>query len=271
MDRKALSSLFLFIFLFISSLTSLSAKVFVVSDIDDTIKKANSSNGGIGQIYHFFRKKIYPEMRDIFVELDSSFKARGEEVEFYYVSAAPDMIFNQQKWLKKYNFPAGEATLRRLGDGDTYTYKKSVIGEILKKATSSDTIYFFGDNASKDAIVYKELVEENDFANSFIYIRDVSTEATFWSEDFDVHKLEGVRYFFSERDLLRERGLFFMSGELRNLIMDAYEEKSLIPEYTLKTLEKRIKDEWGCGFRIECRSIAEERAEEFWDDYYTRF
>lgn len=265
--RKTLC-LVLFSFL---TLIGLQAKVFVISDIDDTIKKANSANRSIGQVYHFLRKKIYPEMRDMFIELEETYEARGEEVEFFYVSAAPDILFDQDEWIEKHNFPAGEATLRDFGSGDTYTYKKRVIGNILKAADPYDTIYLFGDNASKDAIVYKELVEEGGFSNHFIYIRDVETDATFWSTDLPVRRLSGVRYFFSEREFLNERGLFFMSESLRETIISAYEERSLIPEYSLKTLEKRLKKEWGCGLDFSCRCIAEENAAKFWDDYYSKF
>ncbi len=266
MIHKTLALLFT-----LMTLTAVQAKVFVISDIDDTIKKANSANGGVGQIYHFLRKKIYPEMRDLFVELESSYKEMGEEVEFQYVSAAPDILFDQDKWIEKHGFPAGEATLRSIGSGDTYSYKKRVIGNIVAKGTSSDTYYFFGDNASKDAIVYKELVDERGLSNSFIYIRDVETDATYWDSEFPVRKLDGVRYFFSERDLLRDRGVFFLSQKLRDLIHASYMEQSLIPSYTLKALEKRIKKEWGCKFDFYCRSVANDRAEEFWNDYYQQY
>ena len=265
--RRPLSILTLFILVASSS----QAKVFVVSDIDDTIKKANSASSGIGEIYHFLRKKIYPEMRDLFVELERTYEARGEEVEFFYVSAAPDILFDQYKWLEKHSFPAGSATLRDIGSGDSYTYKKRVIGNILKEANPYDTIYLFGDNASKDAIVYKELVEEGNFVNSFIYIRDVETEATYWNPNFPIHRLSGIRYFFSERDLLTERGLFFMSAELRKLIVAAYDEKSLIPEYSLNTLEKRVKKVWDCGFDFVCRRDANAQAKNFWNAYYAKY
>ena len=246
------------------------AKVVVVSDIDDTIKKANSASSGIGEIYHFLRKKIYPEMRDLFVELDQAYRAEGEDVEFYYVSAAPDIVFNQEKWLCKHGFPQGPATLRRLGDGGTYEYKKRVIGNILKDLGPEDTVYLFGDNASKDAIVYSELVSELGL-NGYIYIRDVQTDATYWNADFDVNRIRSVRYYFSERDLLRDRGLYFMSAELRDTIEASYEEKSLIPEYTLKTLKKRIRKAWDCGWKKSCRREAKELAKTFWNNYYSTY
>lgn len=253
-------------------LPSVFAKVIVVSDIDDTIKKANSANGGIGQAYHFLRKKVYLEMRDLFVELERSYEDLGEEVEFYYVSAAPDVLFNQQKWLAKHKFPQGYDRLRVPGDGNTYTYKTKVIGDILAKMSPSDTFYFFGDNSSKDAIVYSELTEKMGLVNSYIFIRDVSSEATDWSSALPIHRLEGVNYFFSEAELVDHPTLFFISEELRAKIAKAYAERELIPEYTYKTLVSRMKDSFNCSFfDFDCKVTAENEAAKMWNDYHSRF
>lgn len=266
--EKFIKSLILLVTLSVS--LSAYSKVYVISDIDDTIKKANSSGPALPQAYHFLRKKIYPEMRDLFNELKDVYERLGEEVEVIYVSAAPDAIFNQQKWIKKHNFPAGRAILRRPGDGDTYTYKTNTITELLKVATPSDTVYFFGDNSSKDPIVYKEITEKFNLT-SFIFIRDVSTEATFWANDLPITQLDGVSYFFSERELIGMEGLFFLSNELVDKIKKAYDDKELIPCYTEKTLKRRLKKSYGCGLDKSCRSIANENGERFWNDYHTRY
>jgi len=210
-------------------------------------------------------------MRDMFNELDDTYERFGEEVEFHYVSAAPDFLFNQDKWLKEHNFPAGEARLKRRGDGDTYTYKTNVIGSILKKARPTDTVYLFGDNASKDAIVYKELVEKLGLQNNFIYIRDVTTYATEWNDELVVRRLDGIRYFFSEVEFIGDSGLFFISENLKDDIKSAYASKHLIPDYTFKSLEKRLSKDWGCGFNFSCRCIAKEEAQRFWTDYHTQY
>lgn len=246
------------------------AKVYVISDIDDTIKKANSADGGIMQVYHFLRKKIYPEMRDIFVELKDVYENLGEEVEFHYVSAAPDFTFNQDKWIKEHNFPAGEATLKRRGDGDTYTYKTNTISAILEKANANDIVYFFGDNSSKDAIVYSELTKKFSL-KSFIYIRDVETDATYWNDELPINQLEGVHYFFSEVELVDQEGLFFISDKLVTKIRSAYEQKHLIPQYTFRILKRRLRNEWGCKLDKGCWRIAKEYAGKLWQDYHSRF
>lgn len=267
---KYFKTLTLFVLFFLSG-QSLWAKVYVISDIDDTIKKAYTANGGLPQLYHFFRKRIFPEMRDLYGELEEVYEKLGEEVEFHYVSAAPDWSFYQQKWLAKHNFPAGTDRLKRKGDGDTYTYKTNVITKILEQASPRDTIYLFGDNSSKDPIVYKEVTEKLGLVNSFIYIRDVKTEATYWSDDLPVRQLEGVTYFFSERDLVNNDGLFFLSSELIQKIEASYDDRSLVPSYTQKQLEKRLRKEWGCGLNFNCRCIAKDNAEKFWDDYHNRY
>jgi hypothetical protein len=254
--------------LFVS--TNLWAKVYVISDIDDTIKKANSADGGVMQAYHFLRKKIYPEMRDLFVELKYVYERLGEEVEFHYVSAAPDFTFNQDKWLQEHNFPEGEATLKRFGDGDTYTYKTNTISAILENAVPNDTVYFFGDNSSKDAIVYKELTQKFGL-KSFIYIRDVETDGTYWNDELPIHQLEGIYYFFSEVELIDQEGLFFMSDKLANDIRQAYLKKELIPRYTFRILKRRLRNEWGCKLDKGCWRIAKEVAGDFWQDYHQRF
>lgn len=263
---KLLLSLILTLFSF-----SVFSKVYVISDIDDTIKKANSEGSTIPLAYHFLRKKIYPEMRDLYNELQAVYEKLGEEVEFIYVSAAPDFTFNQDKWIQKHNFPAGRAILRKAGSGDTYNYKTKTISEVLSSASTSDIVYFFGDNSSKDPIVYKEVSEKLGLDNNFIFIRDVSTEATFWESGLPVNQLNGVNYFFSERELVGLDGLFFMSNDLVSKIQNSYDQRELIPCYTEKTLKKRLKAEWGCGYDLGCRRLASKKAEEFWSEYYRRF
>lgn len=246
------------------------SKVYVISDIDDTIKKANSADGGVMQVYHFLRKKIYPEMRDLFVELKDVYEDLGEEVEFHYVSAAPDFTFNQDKWIAKHHFPAGEATLKNFGDGDTYTYKTNTISAILEKTSPNDIVYFFGDNSSKDAIVYSELTEKFKL-KSFIYIRDVETNATYWNDQLPIHQLEGVHYFFSEVELIDQEGLFFMTDTLVSNIREAYQQQQLIPRYTFRILKRRLRNEWGCKLKKGCWRTAKEVAGDYWQDYHSRY
>lgn len=247
------------------------SKVYVISDIDDTIKKANSAGPIIPLTYHFLRKKIYPEMRDIFNELQAVYEKLGEEVEFIYVSAAPDFTFAQEKWLEKHNFPKGDTYLKQPDSPKTYEYKTETITKILEAADVTDTVYLFGDNSSKDPLVYTEVVEKLGLVNNFIFIRDVTTEATYWNDDLPIVHIDGASYFFSERDLLGMEGLFFISEELTERIQASYDKKEIVPCYTLKTLKRRLRKAYGCGLRKYCREVAKENASRFWEDYFGRY
>ena len=78
------------------------AKTVVISDIDDTLKKANSMGKAPEQIYHFLKKVPYLEMRDLFNEIKTNARAENEAIEFYYVSAAQRLTFNPDKWINKH-------------------------------------------------------------------------------------------------------------------------------------------------------------------------
>jgi hypothetical protein len=267
--KKNLKPLILLFSVLLSSATL--AKVYVISDIDDTIKKANSAGKPIPLVYHFLRKKIYPEMRDLFNELQGVYEKLGEEVEFIYVSAAPDFTFAQEKWIEKHNFPLGDTYLKQLDSPKTYEYKTQTITKVLKDAEVTDTIYFFGDNSSKDPIVYTEVSKKLGLVNSFIFIRDVSTEATYWNEDLPIVHVEGASYFFSERELIGMEGLFFISEELTQKIQSSYNNKDLVPCYTQKTLKRRLRKSYGCGLKRYCRSVAKENSERYWNEYFGRY
>ncbi|MBY0413992.1 MAG: hypothetical protein K2Q18_07495, partial [Bdellovibrionales bacterium] len=139
-------------------------------------------------------------------------------------------------------------------------------------------VIFFGDNSQFDAKVYYDLTNEMNL-KSKIYVRDVSTEATYFSADLPVVRLPNVVYFFSEMDLTVHSDFIFISAGLKNLITKGYQNKSLIPAYTLDTLEERLEDickkesksltDNGAD-KSKCKEEAKSRASKFWSDYYGR-
>lgn len=266
--------------LFSYSLAGL-AKTIIVTDIDDTIKKANSM-GGIGGLYHFLKKRPYEYTRDLYNEINDYEKANGEETAFYYVSAAPSFTFDAPAWLMLNNFPLGPTFLKTLENGgETYAYKYRTIKAIIEKELAVDPglkIIFFGDNSQFDGKVYYDLKLEMKLSNSEIYIRDVSTEATDFDPELPLVKLPGVVYFFSEMELTENSNFFFISNKLINGISAEYKLRTLIPLYTLDTLAYRLRIicekkhviitslvTAGCTIkgRIE--------ANKYWHDYHTRF
>lgn len=257
------------------------AKVLVFSDIDDTVKQANTMGGTKGYI-HFLKKKPFLEARDLFNEIKNNSLNAGEEIKFFYVSAAPSFTFKGTKWINKHNFPSGPMILKtKENGGPTYDYKynnmKAIIEYEQKRGETISKVLFFGDNSQHDAQVYYDLTK-NMGLDSEIYIRDVSTEATFFDSTLPVKRLPGVIYFFSEIELINEPTLYFMSDKLKALITKNYNNQTIIPNYTLKTLTKRVKKLCQAGYQVltesvmrDCRETAKLEAKLYFRDYYSRY
>lgn len=256
------------------------SKTIIVSDIDDTIKKANSM-GGVGGVWHFLKKKPYEEARDLFNEIKKNENSRGEETAYYYVSAAPSFTFDGDEWIRKNNFPVGPVILKTKDNGgETYAYKYRTIKAIIEKELKNDSslnVIFFGDNSQHDAKVYYDLNNEMNLGAD-IYIRDVSTEGTFFSSTLPVVRLPGVKYFFSERELIEDPFFSYMSRKLQDLITSQYEKRDLIPEYTLDTLGDRLKTICeGKSIIVteetqkSCKTEGKNQALKYWAEYYNRY
>lgn len=256
--------------LFLYSLPSFSRTV-VISDIDDTLKKSNSVGKPMEQAYHFLRKIPYFEMRDLFNEMKAEARKKNDGIRFYYVSAAYNITFNAQAWISKHHFPAGESFLKTSETkAPTYEFKyktvKALIEKEMTKLTAGEPlkVYMFGDNAQVDHVVYSDIKRDMKL-DAEIYIRDVRTEATYFDSTLPVKKHPGVQYYFSEVELFSLPTMSFVSNDLRLRTMNSYKKRELIPEYTLKTLERRLEDVYGDEER------AEDDAEKYWSDYYSRF
>ena len=241
-------NLFLISLISLFSLNIAKARVVVISDFDDTIKQANSKGSFLASSYHFLRKKPYLQMRDLFKELKKHYDGQGEQVEFNYVSAAPDILFAQQKWVEKHGFPVGNTFLRSIGSQDTYTFKYNQIVSILRPYLDEPglKVIFFGDNSTHDQDVYADAARDYKL-NAEIYVRDVATTATEF-EGFPATGREGVLYFFSEKELEKFAGLNFMSEVLKSNIDAEYRDETLVPKYTTKTMIKRVRKTLGCKF-----------------------
>lgn len=259
--------------LFLYSLT-VSSKTVVISDIDDTIKMSNSMGKPLEQAFHFLQKKPYLAMRDLYNEIKLDARHREDTYGFYYVSAAYSMTFKADKWIRKLDFPKGRTILRDINNKiPTYDFKYNVISQILKQEIKNLDVesgeelivYMFGDNAQFDAVVYDQIKRELNLPNANIFIRDVRAEATYFDSNIPVKKIDNIDYYFSEVELLAFNKFDFVSSDLKNKTHDEYVNKSLIPKYTLKTLERRLVQ-----FTND-KEQAKNEALKFWSDYYSRF
>ena len=259
-------------FLFLYSFQAFS-KTIIISDIDDTLKKANSAGKFPEQAYHFLKKIPYFEMRDLFNEIKSYENLKHETTSFYYVSAAFSFTFDAQAWLQKNHFPAGVSALRAFKNKEsTYDFKHGVIKKILElesinlDASTGETLHvlMFGDDAQVDALVYSDLTREMSL-DSHIYIRDVRAEATFFDSSLPIKQVKGANYYFSEIELFKYPEFNFLSTELLLRTRLSYAKRDIIPSYTFVTLNRRLQNLYNDKAR------AHDDALKFWNDYYTRF
>ncbi|MGZ3806724.1 MAG: phosphatase domain-containing protein [Bacteriovorax sp.] len=264
--------LFTFFIFFLYSLQAHS-KTIVISDIDDTLKKANSMGKAAELTYHFLRKLPYLEMRDLMNEIKERELSKHESIRYYYVSAAYEATFEAGEWLQKYHFPLGKSVLKAFKNKEsTYDFKHAVIKKILQaemqslKPKENEVLHvlMFGDNAQADAVVYSDLTKELNL-DSKIYIRDVRAEATFFDSTLMIKKMPGVNYYFSEVELLANPEFDYVSADLRMKTFKSYKERTLVPEYTLRTLDRRLQDLYHDKARAKSDSI------KYWNDYYSRF
>ena len=176
-----------------TSLEEGSSKIIVISDIDDTIKFRGHGRP-LDPLIHFFRKEIYPEMRDLYRDLASDLSHRG--IDFFYISGKNKYLFPTRRWLDESGFPHGETFLRGWDSGPIYPYKKGTIEKIIKPYTEggqNPTVLFFGDDTSKDPQIYLDVVRENQLQDTFIFIREVKRNKG---------RHPGVHYFSSEEEIV---------------------------------------------------------------------
>lgn len=230
---KFYSLLFLLTFtVFIS--TRAHALVIIVSDIDDTIRASNIKNKKQMVLNQLIGQEPFPHLIDIYQDIKKHYKNKGEEVIFYYLSAAPN-LFDVEEWLYFNNAPDGiiqQRNLFHLAFKSAGTYKHQFLKyfiekklKTLKDESKNDVkVIMFGDNGQQDPEVYEKILkdEELGLVNPKAYIRRVSADAV---------DLDGPKYFFSEKDLLEDETLsVLVSKKVKTAIKNAI-LKDIIPDF----------------------------------------
>ena len=167
-------------------------RIVVISDIDDTIKFRGHGRP-LDPIFYFYRRKIYPELRDIYRDLEHAYA----HVDFFYISGKNRYLFPTQRWLEESGFPHGETFLRAWDSGSIYPYKKRTIKTILESyrtGAEGFRVLFFGDNTSRDPQIYLDIAEEYELSEYQIFIRTIRN---------DKEQYPGIHYFSSEDEVKR--------------------------------------------------------------------
>ena len=148
------------------------AKVRVISDFDDTIKRSNIVNGGsrtAGRAILFY--KAYRAMPELFQEMINNSEG------LYVLSASPGIVGPIIKaTLKSYHIPYLDIFTRDLdeigSEEKKIAYKLESIESVLNENPEDDLI-LLGDNIEADHKVYLKVVQRNPSKVLSIYIRKV--------------------------------------------------------------------------------------------------
>lgn len=244
-------------------------KVFIVSDIDDTLK-INQGLDLKGVLY-FLRdeKDVQQDLLVLFREMES----RGAT--FIYLSSSFKYLYDASEWLEQAGFPTGSVFQRDENSSiNGKFYKKNKLREIILglNLQSDDSIHFFGDNLGGDDSVYAEVVSElNLQAPSRIYIRDVLLSQLTPFVEIKTSGLKDVNYFISMRELSPQIILWLMEGEISLeayvLLNLPYYSKNSISVLQKENMTRRLKH--GCAPRdLSCDGRSTKRMMSFVQSYY---
>ena len=150
-----------------------SAKVILISDIDDTIKLANIPSLVGSASYALDGESRFAGMAALYTLLSQQPQSSG----IYYISNAPSWLMEKTHldFLKTGRFPQG-SYIGRTEDGPA-DHKLNRMREILRKEKPTQVI-FFGDNTENDPLFYSMI--QTEFAHQGIefttFIRLVTSQ-----------------------------------------------------------------------------------------------
>lgn len=272
--RHLMAALVIFLCSFLAN-----AQIIVVSDIDDTIKASNSMGHWYETLYHFLRGKPYPEMRDLYRQLEAKAKQVNEPITFYYVTAAPKFLKFAANWPWKHGFPRGQGGLvvmKPSGGISSYQYKVQTIERLISRHRDFQNaqFYFFGDNSSYDAAAYQAIINKYQLKKANVYIRNVKVNNQIEPLSDKSTLPLGGRYFISEVELIGQAPLSFMSQGLKDRMWAKHLKGKLIPKYTLRTFMRRITS-WLTPFfhgkcKKKCQALSLKHYRSYWKRYHHR-
>lgn len=149
-------------------INSASAKVIVISDIDDTLKVSHivSKRGALASAAN--DDSLFVGMAEIFQMLKMSHR----DIEFHYVSLAPKILMYEQHsdFLKENDFPITQLHMNS-GIMQDPELKQKVIRQVLSEK-QPELVLYFGDNGQFDTVVYDQMKKEFPIIPSVTYIRE---------------------------------------------------------------------------------------------------
>jgi hypothetical protein len=139
--------------------------IFVVSDIDDTIKWSHILGPEVLLLRDGLDYRLaFKGMPELYTSLASA------GASFVYVTGGPDIFIGRlqinsipQKVISTNRFPQGKIFLRQLGES-TEDFKVTTITQIMKENPSCDFI-LIGDNGEKDVETYTRVRQDHEIGH----------------------------------------------------------------------------------------------------------
>lgn len=248
---------------------NLSAKLVVISDLDETLRISQTHNYLVSLVEIIKGVKPFTQMRTLFTDLDQQ-----EQAKFIYVSASYYKFYNGQKWIDRQHFPHGKVYQKPRLALSSKDFKLQALESLYQKGEfdASDSFLFFGDNSSHDEEVYLEFREKHSFDGD-IYIRDIKSKATALSSYLPLERKEGIHYFYTEWQLLKSPLKELISPSTVNSIQSIYNRK-LGQVLTQRVyLEKKLKEKI-CGKRrlshLECSVLVRQEMQKAKQHYFAQ-
>ena len=256
LNKEYLNSLFNWFFMG-KAKQSGTSKSILISDLDDTLRKAHVLNLFKAGINVMTGVRPFDRLRDIFNDYIEHSKRVNENhhIEFHYVSGSHPSMYNAKSWLEKHEFPMGQIfqkdkLLENVEKFKLRTIEKIVeplLEEVKNNYCSELRLLFFGDNGEKDPKIYKEIGEylegHGEEVSIHIFIRDITTKATDLTQHLPTEREEGISYFLSEFDLIKNPFFEFLHPNTKSKIHENHDKNGLIPPYVVETLTQRIQNE----------------------------
>lgn len=234
---KLFRNSFISLILLVLSL-GLSARVLIISDLDDTIKITGVKSTAMITNY-LTGVEPFENLISIYRETIEYYQANGEEVDMVYLTAAPRAV-NSKKWLADHHAPKGLVIERRNREVVSISgkeHKLKALSELMQQSASYSQILLFGDNGENDPVVYLQTVRDFGLENKAkIYIRDVMVNATELYQGMLVTRLPSINYFLVEAQLLND--FTFLSAELQQKITDQ-RSTAFLPDF----MQERLQDQ----------------------------
>lgn len=238
------------------------ARTIVVSDIDDTIRKSETLYAP-GAFIGLIQPNV-PAFEGINAYYWLLWSKRAE---FLYVSSSYPEIYDARSWLMTNRFPFGDVVQRsrqKIFTEEEFDFKLQAIVNRLRtmNITENDEVYFFGDTSYIDEEVYQKAIKVLSLKNAQIFIRDVDGQSSFLLMTIPVKQTKGVRYFFTDDDLIDiHKPLFFKEAPVdlfwssyRQYLTGEQVEKSLVFKREIMLLKTLCPD--GKSDKFNCSIYA---------------